>query len=337
MKTALITGVTGQDGSFLTEWLLKKDYHVIGLTRSPSRTIPFLDKKMAEKITLHTGDLVHSNILEKLITDTQPDEIYHLASQSRPGESWQQAQETLQANGVGTLNLLEAVRKNSPHTKIYHASSSEMYGRTLTAPQNEQTTFEPINPYAAAKLLSHHLARIYRESYGLYIASGILFNHESERRPLHFVTQKVAYGAACAALRITHSPALNERGAPIVYLGQLALGNLDIARDWGYAKDFVHAMWLMLQHPTPEELVIGTGKLHTLRELCDIAYRYVGLSWTDHVISDPSLTRPLETHQTVADPTKAAQLLGWKPSIPFNIMIEKMVQFQIDRLRPLVE
>lgn len=337
MKTALITGITGQDGSFLAELLLQKNYRVLGLTRSPSNVIPFLDKRMAEQITLHAGDIAQYHSLEKLILDAQPDEIYHLASQSRPGESWQQAQETLQANGVGTLNLLEAVRQHAPHTKIYHASSSEMFGKTPTAPQHENTAFEPVNPYAASKLLSHHMARIYRDSYRMYIASGILFNHESERRPLHFVTQKVAYGAACAALGIKQSPALNENGAPIVCQGQLALGNLDVARDWGYAKDFVHAMWLMLQHPTPEELVIGTGQLHTLRELCEIAYRYVGLSWTDHVISDPSLTRPLETHQTVADPSKAQQLLGWKPSIPFNIMIEKMVQFQIDRLKPIVE
>jgi GDPmannose 4,6-dehydratase len=218
---------------------------------------------------------------------------------------------------------------------VYHASSSEMFGQASTAPESEQTPFKPVNPYAAAKVYAHHMAKIYRESYGLYIASGILFNHESERRPLHFLTQKVAYGAACAALGISDSPDLNEMGRPIVQHGKLALGNLEIARDWGYAGDFVRAMWLMLQQECPDEFVIGTGKLHTLRDLCETAYRSVHRDWRESVVSDPALVRPLESGQTLADPSKAREQLGWEPTVSFNEMVKKMVAAQMMRLKNL--
>ena len=211
-----------------------------------------------------------------------------------------------------------------------------MFGQVSSAPQNEHTPFNPVNPYAAAKVYAHQMAKIYRESYGLYIASGILFNHESERRPLHFLTQKVAYGAACAALGISDSPDLNEMGRPIVQHGKLALGNLEIARDWGYASDFVRAMWLMLQQESPDDFVIGTGKLHTLRDLCETAYRCVDSDWRESVVSDPALVRPLESGQTLADPSKARKQLGWEPTISFDEMVKKMVTAQMLRLKTIL-
>jgi GDPmannose 4,6-dehydratase len=207
-----------------------------------------------------------------------------------------------------------------------------MFGQAKTVPQNEDTAFNPSNPYAATKVFAHQMVRIYRESYGLFISSGVLFNHESERRPLHFVTQKIAYGAACAALGLKESPDLNERGHPIVSNGQLSLGNLEVARDWGHATDFVRAMWLMLQHTSPDDFVVGTGKIHTLRQLCEFAYRRVGLNWQDHVVTDPGLVRPLETGQTLADSSKAHKILGWEPTISFEQMVGKMVDAQIARL-----
>jgi GDPmannose 4,6-dehydratase len=239
----------------------------------------------------------------------------------------------LLVNGLGAVRLLEAARHNCPACRVYHASSSEMFGQATLAPQNEQTPFNPVNPYAATKVYAHQMVKIYRESYGLYIASGLLFNHESERRPLHFLTQKVAYGAACAALGISESPEFNEIGRPIVEQEKLALGNLEIARDWGYAGDFVWAMWLMLQQERPDDFVIGTGQLHTLKDLCETAYRYVDKDWRDSVVSEPSLVRPLESGQTLADPSKARNLLGWKPTVSFEEMVKKMVAAQILRLK----
>jgi GDPmannose 4,6-dehydratase len=208
-----------------------------------------------------------------------------------------------------------------------------MFGQPSTAPQNEDTPFNPMNPYAAAKVYAHHMARIYRESYKLFIANGILFNHESERRPLHFLTQKVAYGAACAALGITDSPDLNEMGRPIVQHGKLALGNLDVARDWGYAGDFVSAMWLMLQQDGPGDFVVGTGQLHTLKDLCETAYRCADRDWRDSVVSDPALVRPLESGYTLADASKARRRLGWKPTVSFDEMVKRMVEAQLVRLK----
>jgi len=336
MKTALITGITGQDGSFLAEWLLEKGYRVFGLTRRESWYRPNCASHLAGRVEVLFGDMSEGVDIASAIQDAKPDEIYNLASQSRPGESWARASETMVVNGLGAIRLFEAVRHHNPTCRVYHASSSEMFGQVSVTPQNEQTPFNPVNPYAAAKVYAHQMARIYRESYGLYIASGILFNHESERRPLHFLTQKVAYGAACAALRITDSPDLNEMGKPIVQNGKLALGTLEIARDWGYAADFVRAMWLMLQRERPDEFVIGTGRLHTLQELCETAYRCANRDWRESVVSDAALVRPLESGQTLADPAKARIQLGWEPTISFEQMVEKMVAAQISRLKNAV-
>lgn len=333
MKTALITGITGQDGSFLAELLLEKGYRVFGLSRRESWYRSNNATHLAGKIEILFGDMAEGVDIASAVQDAHPDEIYNLGSQSRPGESWARAPETMVVNGLGAVRLFEAVRHHCPACRVYHASSSEMFGQTAISPQNEATPFNPVNPYAAAKVYAHQMVKIYRESYGLYIVSGVLFNHESERRPLHFLPQKVAYGAACAALGIQNSPDLNEMGKPIVRQGKLALGNLDIARDWGYAGDFVRAMWLMVQQERAEDYVIGTGKLHTLKDLCKTAYGCVGKDWLDCVVSDPALVRPLESGQTLADPTKARERLGWEPTISFEQMVEKMVTAQIQRLK----
>lgn len=333
MKRALITGITGQDGSFLAEFLLDRGYKVYGLARRDSWVHTNSASHLANRITVLFGDMMEGIDISAALQEASPDEIYNLASQSRPGESWARAPETLMINAMGAIRLFEASRHTTPKARIYHASSSEMFGRVGAASQNEETPFNPANPYAASKVYAHQMVRIYRESYGMFIASGILFNHESERRPLHFVTQKIAYGAACAALGISDSADLNERGDPIVAGGRLALGSLDVARDWGHASDFVRAMWLMLQQEKADDFVVGTGKLHKLRDLCQVAYERVGLDWRDHVVSDPGLVRPLETAQTLADASKARRVLDWEPTISFEQMVGKMVDAQIERLK----
>lgn len=332
-RTALITGITGQDGSYLAEMLLEKGYNVFGFARRESWIRPHAASHLKGRVGIIYGDLAEGVDIADALCHCAPDEIYNLASQSRPGESWARPAETLTINGLSVVRLLEAVRAHCPRARIYHASSSEMFGAHSKAPQNEATAFNATNPYAAAKIYAHQMARIYRESSGLWIACGILFNHESERRPLHFLTQKVAYGAACAALGIRDSLALNEMGVPIVQEGRLALGNLAIARDWGHAPDFVEAMWRMLQCETPDDFVVGTGILHTLEELCATAYDSVGLDWTQSVYSDPHLVRPLETGVTQADARKAENVLGWRPQTDFRTMIERMVKSQIQKIQ----
>lgn len=332
-RRALITGITGQDGSLLAELLLGKGYKVFGFARSASWYRPNCASQLTGQITPIFGDMSEGVDIASAISESNPDEIYNLASQSRPSESWARGPETLVVNGLGAIRLFEAVRHHSPAAKVYHASSSEMFGQATQSPQDEDTPFNPANPYAAAKAYAHQMAQLYRRRYDLFISCGILFNHESERRPIHFLTQKVAYGAACAALGIRESVDLNETGRPIVQGGKLALGNLLIARDWGYAADFVSAMWLMLQQSLPDDFVVGTGQLHTLQELCEVAYDVVGKNWREHVISDPSLVRPLETGQSLANSTKARQLLKWGPVVRFEDMIERMVSAQIAKLK----
>lgn len=332
MKKAFITGITGQDGSLMAEFLLEKNYQIFGFARHESWLKCQLPLEVKNQIHVVYGDMSNGVDIVTALSHSMPDEIYNLASQSRPSESWNRAAETLLINGTGAILLFEAVRAMCPKARVYHASSSEMFGRVSMAAQHEQTPFDPMSPYAASKVYAHHMARIFRESYGLFIASGILFNHESERRPLHFVTQKIAHGAACAALNMLESPFINECGLPIVQHGKLALGNLDVARDWGYAKDFVRAMWLILQQEKANDFVIGTGKLHTLKELCEIAYASVGKDWREYVISDPALIRPLDTQLTFADASLAARMLDWQPSITFEEMVRNMVYSQINLL-----
>ena len=324
-RSALVTGITGQDGVLLAKFLLSKGYEVIGFGRRASILTRTDLKPLLKQMEVFHGDLSNSVDVAEAIQHYQPDEVYNLASQSAPGLSWAQSLETAEVTAIGAHRLFEAVRRFRPTARLYQASSSEMFGAVLESPQNEKTPFNPSNPYAASKIYAHMMAGIYRRSYGMFISCGILFNHESQYRSMRFLTQKVAYGAACASLGINESAALNEEGEPVVQKGKLSLGNLDAARDWGCASDYVDAMWRMLQHPTPDDFVIGTGRLRQVRDLCEVAYRHVGKNWQDHVISDPRFVRTTETGATVADCTKAQRELGWRASTSFEHLISTMV------------
>ncbi len=331
-RRALITGITGQDGIFLAEALLGKGYEVIGFGRRASILMRTDRRELFERITFAYGDLLDSVDIADAVQQHQPEEIYNLASQSAPGLSWAQSLETGEVTGMGAHRLLEAVRRFKPDCRVYQASSSEMFGDVLESPQNEKTPFNPTNPYAAAKIYAHHLAEIYRRSYGMFICCGILFNHESPYRSMRFLTQKVTYGAACAQLQIKESKALNEEGEPIVFGGKLSLGNLGVARDWGHAKDYVEAMWRILQRQLPDDYAIGTGQLRTVQDLCAVAYSRVGKDWQDHVVSDPRFVRPSDTGSTVADASKARRDLDWYPTISFETMICEMVDAHVKAL-----
>ncbi|HSW68848.1 MAG TPA: GDP-mannose 4,6-dehydratase [Gammaproteobacteria bacterium] len=331
-KTALITGISGQDGSYLAELLLEKNYRVVGLVKNNHSNVSDNIKSFRDKIEFVLGDLSDVSAMYAAIQQTQPDEVYNLASQSYPGDSWRSAIETMRTNGLGAHILFDTIRQLKPDCRIYQASSSEMFGEVTESPQQENTPFHPVNPYAAAKLYAHNIAKIYRKSYNMFISCGILFNHESERRGTHFITQKVSYAAACLKLGIHHSPLLSEKGDPIVNNGKLLLGNLDANRDWGYARDYVKAMWLMLQHSTPDDFVIGTGKIRTIRQLCEAAFSYVGLDWEKYVQVDPRFVRPTDTGPTVANPSKAKELLGWEASLSFEDLIARMVDRHLEKL-----
>jgi len=334
-RSALITGITGQDGLLLAENLLGKNYRVVGFGRRSSiLTRPEL-RPLLRRIAVAYGDLYDPVSIADAIQRYQPDELYNLASQSTPALSWEQAVETGEVTGMGAHRLFEAVRHFKPECRVYQASSSEMFGDVFESPQSERTPFNPLNPYAAAKVYAHQIAHIYRRSHHMFIACGILFNHESSLRGMQFLTQKVTYGAACAKLGIDDSTVLNEEGEPVVRAGKLSLGNLDAARDWGCAADYVEAMWRMLQNDEPEDFVIGTGTLRTVRNLCEVAYSYVGKRWQEHVVSDQRFVRPSETGATVADASKARRVLGWAPSTEFEAMIGRMIDAHLTRLSHL--
>ena len=328
-KTALVTGITGQDGILLAELLLSKNYEVIGFGRRASILTRTDLKPLFKRLEVFHGDLSDSVDIVEAIQHYQPDEVYNLASQSAPGLSWAQSLETAEVTAIGAHRLFEAVRRFKPSARLYQASSSEMFGAVLESPQSESTPFNPSNPYAASKIYAHMTAGIYRRSYGMFISCGILFNHESPYRAMRFLTQKVAYGAACAKLGVTESKAINEEGEPVVQNGKLSLGNLDAARDWGCASDYVDAMWRMLQQDAPGDFVIGTGRLRKVRDLCEVAYGHVGKNWQEHVISDPRFLRTTETGATVADCTKARRELGWSASTSFEDLIASMVDSHI--------
>lgn len=332
-KTAFVIGITGQDGSYLAEFLLAKNYQVVGLMRKTSAVPSSHVAHLANKIHIAYGDLLDTFSIAENIRSYQPDEIYNLAAQSYPGESWRLAIETAEITGIGAHRVYEAVRYVKPDCRIYQASSSEMFGTPSIVPQNEQTPFAPVNPYGAAKLYAHTMAQIYMTSYKLFIACGILFNHESPRRGIHFLTQKVAYGVACIQLGILNSPDLNEQGEPIVKDGKIALGNLDAKRDWGFAGDYVEAMWMMLQHDKPDTYVIGTGEVRTVRQLCETAFNSVGMDWQKYVVVDPRFIRLTETGTTVADAAKAKTELGWSPRTSFTDLVKMMVDHQLKRLK----
>lgn len=328
-RIALLTGITGQDGILLAEFLLAKGYDVVGFGRRASILTRGDLRALFKRIDVFHGDLGQSVDIADAVQHYQPDEIYNLGSQSAPGLSWAQSLETAEVTAIGAHRVFEAVRRFKVDARLYQASSSEMFGAVIESPQSEKTPFNPTNPYAASKVYAHMVAGIYRRSYGMFISCGILFNHESPLRGMRFLTQKVAYGAACAKLGIEESRLLNEEGEPVVQGGKLALGNLDAARDWGCAKDYVDAMWRMLQRPTPDDYVIGTGQLRKVRDLCVVAYGHVGKNWEDFVVSDPRFMRTTETGATVADPSKAERELGWRASTSFEELIAEMVDTHI--------
>ncbi len=332
-KRALITGITGQDGSYLAELLLKKGYEVSGTVRKTSHEDYANIGPIQDDLKLYQGDLLDPISLREIIQKVDPDEVYNLASQSHPSESFKQPIHTAEITAIGAHRVLDATLDVNPKTKFYQASSSEMFGWVRQIPQTEETPFNPANPYAAAKLYAFAMTKIYRKSYNMFACNGILFNHESPRRHLGFVTQKVAYGAACAKLGIKNSEHLNEEGELIVKNGKVALGNLEAKRDWGYAADYVEAMWLMMQYDEPDDFVIATGETHTIQELCEEAYKYVELDWRDYVEVDPRFVRPTETGPLVGDGSKAKKLLGWEPKTKFKELVQLMVDSHLARLK----
>ncbi|MEJ7782745.1 MAG: GDP-mannose 4,6-dehydratase [Solirubrobacteraceae bacterium] len=308
---ALITGITGQDGSYLAELLLDKGYEVHGLVRRASTEKFERIEHLRERITLHQGDLLDQRSLVDSLRASRPAEIYNLAAMSFVAVSWIQPTLTAEFTGVGVTRMLEAMREACPEARFYQASSSEMFGKVLEVPQTESTPFYPRSPYGVAKAYGHFITVNYRESYDLHAVSGILFNHESERRGLEFVTRKITWHAAAIKLGLRD---------------KLALGNLDAERDWGYAKDYVEAMWLMLQRDEPEDFVIATNRINTVRDCVQIAFDHLGLDWRPHVEIDPAFVRPAEVDQLRGDPAKAKRLLGWEPTTTFEELIRLMTE-----------
>jgi GDPmannose 4,6-dehydratase len=318
--SALITGVTGQDGSYLAELLLEKGYHVHGMVRRGSTEKFDRIEHIRESITLHQGDLLDQRSLLDTLRASRPAEIYNLAAMSFVAVSWVQPTLTAEFSGVGVTRMLEAMREACPEARFYQASSSEMFGKVLEVPQTETTPFYPRSPYGVAKVYGHFITVNYRESYDLHATSGILFNHESERRGLEFVTRKITWHAAA----IRHGLAK-----------ELRLGNLDAERDWGYAKDYVEAMWLMLQRDVPEDYVIATGEAHSVRECCQIAFEEAGLGdFERYVTIDPAFVRPAEVDHLIGNSAKAERDLGWKPQTSFEELIRLMTRSDLELLAP---
>jgi GDPmannose 4,6-dehydratase len=317
-KRALITGVTGQDGSYLAELLLSKGYEVYGLVRRTSTVNFERIRHIQDDINIVTGDLSDLTSLMGALRESRPQEVYNLAAQSFVPTSWSQPVLTGEVTALGVTRLLDAIRAINPEIRFYQASSSEMFGKVQEVPQRETTPFYPRSPYGVAKVYGHWITVNYRESYNLHLTSGILFNHESERRGLEFVTRKVAYNAARIKLGLSK---------------ELHLGNLDSQRDWGYAPDYVEAMWRMLQQDTPDDYLVATGRTHTVQRLVEIAFDCVGLDWRQYVVQDARFMRPAEVDLLVGDPSKAKRVLGWEPRVTFERMIEIMVDADIQRLK----
>lgn len=317
-KRALITGITGQDGSYLAELLLENGYEVFGLVRRSSTVNFERIRHIQDRLTILSGDLLDQNSLLSSIAEAQPDEIYNLAAQSFVPTSWAQPVLTGEATALGVMRMLEAMRRVKPDARFYQASSSEMFGKVRETPQTETTPFYPRSPYGVAKVYGHWITVNYRESYGLYAVSGILFNHESPRRGLEFVTRKITYGAAQIKLGLTR---------------ELRLGNLEAKRDWGFAGDYVRAMWQMLQQDEPVDYVVGTGVQHSVRDVVERAFGCLGLDWREYVVGDERLRRPAEVDTLVADPSRARERLGWKPTVDFDALIEMMVDADLEFLR----
>ena len=318
MPTALITGITGQDGSYLAEFLLAKGYKVVGVVRRSSTTPYERIGHLVDRVDLASADLLDQTSLTDVVHDHQPDEIFNLAAQSFVQTSWNQPVLTGEFTALGVTRMLEAMKKAAPKARFYQASSSEMFGKVHESPQRETTPFYPRSPYGVAKVYGHWITVNYRESFGLYATSGILFNHESPRRGLEFVTRKVS--DAVARIKLGQQK-------------ELRLGNLEARRDWGFAGDYVEAMWLMLQQDKPDDYVIGTGDTRSVRELCELAFAHVGLDYKSYVVQDPRFFRPAEVDLLVADAGKAAKVLGWKPRVTFEELVRMMVDADLERHR----
>jgi len=316
-RTALITGITGQDGSYLAEFLLGKAYEVVGVVRRTSHDSYERIGHLLDRVHIVPADLLDQHSLTSVVRDAKPDEVYNLAAQSFVPTSWAQPVLTGEFTALGVTRLLEAVRLAHPAARFYQASSSEMFGKAQETPQRENTPFYPRSPYGVAKVYGHWITVNYRESYGLYAVSGILFNHESPRRGLEFVTRKVSHGVA----RIVKGKSRD-----------LELGNLDARRDWGFAGDYVDAMWRMLQQPKPADYVVGTGQTHSVRELCEVAFAHAGLDWKQHVKVDRRFVRPAEVDLLQADPSKARRDLGWTPRTSFAELVRMMVDADLERV-----
>ena len=317
MRTALITGITGQDGSYLAELLLDKGYHVHGMVRRSSTENFERIEHLRDRVELAQGDLLDQTSISKLLEKVQPDEVYNLAAMSFVPTSWHQPVLTAEFTAVGVTRILEAVRHVCPKARFYQASSSEMYGLVRETPQRETTPFHPRSPYGVAKVYGHYITVNYRESYNLFACSGILFNHESPRRGLEFVTRKISHGVARIKLGLAQ---------------ELRLGNLQAQRDWGFAGDYVRAMWLMLQQDQPEDFVIGTGATHSVEEFVRIAFSRAGLDWRQHVVVDPQFYRPAEVDLLLSDPARAKQKLSWQPEVSFEELVCKMVDSDLAAL-----
>ncbi len=317
-KRAFITGITGQDGSYLAELLLSRGYEVFGMVRRSSTEKFDRIEHIKGDVTLLQGDLLDQTSLIEALNESRPDEVYNLAAQSFVPTSWNQPVLTGEFTALGVTRLLEAIRRVNPKIRFYQASSSEMFGKVRETPQNEKTPFYPRSPYGVAKVYGHFITVNYRESYGLFACSGILFNHESQRRGLEFVTRKVSDGVARIKLGLAK---------------ELRMGNLDAKRDWGFAGDYVEAMWLMLQQPRADDFVIGTGESHSVRELCEAAFSHVGLDYKDYIKVDKAFFRPADVDLLVADASRARKALGWKPKVDFRQLVGMMVDYDLERLK----
>jgi GDPmannose 4,6-dehydratase len=319
VKRAIITGITGQDGSYLAEWLLEQGYEVHGIVRRASTETFDRIAHLSDRITVHQADLLDQLSLIDVLKEVRPDEVYNLAAMSFVPTSWKQPVLTGEFTAIGVTRVLEAIRLLNPRgIRFYQASSSEMYGKVQETPQRETTPFYPRSPYGVAKVYGHFITVNYRESYGMFCCSGILFNHESPRRGREFVTRKVTDGVARIKLGLQK---------------ELRLGNLDAKRDWGFARDYVRAMWLMLQQDRPDDYVVATGETHTVRELVELAFGCVGLDWAKYVVQDPALVRPAEVDLLIGDPGKARRALGWEPSVSFAGLVRMMVEADLERLK----
>ncbi len=322
MPTALITGITGQDGSYLAELLLSKGYRVVGMARRASTVTYERIQHLLDDILVIQGDLTDQGSLLSMFEEYQPTEVYNLAAQSFVPTSWNQPALTGDVTALGVTRMLEAIRFVNPKIRFYQASSSEMFGKVVEVPQRETTPFYPRSPYGVAKVYGHWITVNYRESFGLFAVSGILFNHESPRRGLEFVTRKISDGAARIKLGLSR---------------ELRLGNLDARRDWGFAGDYVKAMWMMLQQDNPDNYVVGTGMTHSVREFCEIAFGHLGLDYRDFVVQDQRFYRPAEVDELVSDPSKACRVLGWDVGLNFQDLVSMMVTADLERLRVQVK